>query len=293
MGTYENFQTLCANLTVNNRDEISRRYRVITKRLNQDFWNSESEIDHSRYIGSYGRDTAIRNFHDLDVLFRLPDAYLAAFKDYAGNGPSALLQVVRKSIQKTYPNTDVGGDGQVVVVRFTDGMRFEILPAFLNTDGTFTHLDSNGGGSWPMTNPLPDIDAIKDTDSECNGNLKRLCRIARAWRRKWDVEISGILIDTLANTFIKSWEYRKNSYAFYDWMSRDFFEFLSNQRNDQLYWLAPGSRQMVWRTGSFEYKAKRCYNIVNEAIEYDGNSMPYTASELWRDVYGTFYPTPS
>ena len=35
------------------------RYKEITKAVNRTFWNSESETDHSRYVGSYGRGTAI------------------------------------------------------------------------------------------------------------------------------------------------------------------------------------------------------------------------------------------
>ena len=49
------------------RSLISMRYKEITKAINRAFWNSESETDHSRYVGSYGRGTAI-NTSDLDIL---------------------------------------------------------------------------------------------------------------------------------------------------------------------------------------------------------------------------------
>jgi hypothetical protein len=261
MGIGENFQTFCSNLTVNNASDISARYKLITRRLNLDFWNSDSETRHSYYIGSYGRGTAIRNFHDLDVLFELPITEFSKYNNYSGNGQSALLQAVKNSIIKTYSSTDVGGDGQVVVVRFSDGMRFEILPGF-EVESGYVYPNSNNGGSWKSTNPFPEIAAINETDAACNYNLKQLCRMARAWRRKWDVEIGGLLIDTLANYFIKSWEYRDKSYVYYDWMSRDFFDYLANQNKEKTYWLAPGSNQYVYRKGLFEYKARQCCNIA-------------------------------
>ena len=73
MTTRSNFTTLCSNLVVDNEADISARYKQITKRLNQDFYGSDSETSRSYYVGSYGRDTAIRNFHDLDVLFKMPN----------------------------------------------------------------------------------------------------------------------------------------------------------------------------------------------------------------------------
>lgn len=50
---------------------ISKRYQRITKAINLEFWNSYSDTAHSRYVGSYGRGTAI-DTSDLDVLHVLP-----------------------------------------------------------------------------------------------------------------------------------------------------------------------------------------------------------------------------
>jgi hypothetical protein len=104
-------------------DSISYRYRRITRQLNSDFWNTESETSHSLYIGSYGRDTAIKGVSDVDIDFRLPSNIYETYKLYRVNGQSALLQAVRSSMQKTYPLTALKGDGQVVSVQdlWSDG----------------------------------------------------------------------------------------------------------------------------------------------------------------------------
>src|SRR5690606_6007564 len=101
---------------------ISSRYKAITRRLNTDFWNTVSDTSHSLYVGSYGRNTAINGFSDLDMVFELPSTLYFQYDKYAGNGQSALLQAVRNSMRKTYSTSDIGGDGQVVVVKFTDGI---------------------------------------------------------------------------------------------------------------------------------------------------------------------------
>ena len=109
----------------------------------------------------------------------------------------------------------------------------------------------------------------------------------RVWKQVWDVQISGMLIDTLAYQFIKTWKYRNQSYLYYDWMTRDFFEFLKNQEEGREYWLAPGSKRYVWRKGVFEYKALRCFNISNEAIAHEVASRSYSANEKWKEIYGS------
>lgn len=294
MGVAENFETFCYNLIVSNKTIISDRYKRITKRLNLDYYSSESETSHSLYLGSYGRNTAIKGLSDLDMLFRLPNSAYHRFNNYVGNGQSALLQEVKRSLQKTYSNTDVGGDGQVVIVSFTDGMIFEILPAFLNDNGeSYTYPNSKDGGSWKTTNPKPEIDAMRLRDSTYKGNLRRLCRMMRAWKGRNDVSIKGLLIDTLAYQFIGSWENRDKSYLYYDYMARDFLLYLANQDTNKQYWTAPGSGAYVYKIGNFQYKAKQAYNISLEAIDYDSKDMPYTASGKWREIFGTKYPSPS
>ena len=290
MGIGEDFRTFCGNLAVRDRDSIAYRYARITKRLNLDYWNSDSDTYHSFYTGSYGRGTATGLTSDVDMLFRLPHEVYQRFNAYTTNGQAALLQEVRSSIRNTYSATDIGSDGCVIVVPFDDGISFEVLPAFINKDESYTFPDSMSGGRWKTTNPKAEIDEIGSIDAKTNGNLKNLCKMARAWKAEWSVPIGGLLIDTLAYYFIRDWEYRDKSYLYYDWMSRDFFKFLSNQDEDKQYWFSPGAYQYVWRTGSFEYKAKRCCNIAIEAIDYERDGYSYSAKQRWREIYGASYP---
>ena len=292
MGLADWFQSFCARLQVQDGGTISNRYRLITRRLNLDYWNTDSEYSHSLYVGSYGRNTAIQGFSDLDMVFQLPYRLYVAYDNYGGNGQSALLQSVRQSIMKTYPHTNIGADGQVIQVPFTNGITFEVVPVFGNVDDSFTYPDSNAGGRWRVTNPKPEIQAIRTRNSACNGNLVRLCRMMRAWKSKWGVPIGGLLIDTLAYQFIENWSYRDKSYFYYDYMCRDFFAFMANQDKDQAYWRAPGSGQYVYGKGLFQWKATRCYNLALEAIEHESAkpTREWSAKQRWRDIFGTSFP---
>ena len=180
MGPGDWFNGFCSNIRVQDGGTISARYKAITRRLNTDSWNTTSGISHSLYVGSYGRNTAIRGFSDLDMVFELPSALYFQYDKHSGNGQSALLQAVRNSMQKTYSSSSIGGDGQVVVVSFQDGITFEVVPVFTTTARSYTYPDSNGGGSWKTTNPKPEIESIRTRNNACNGNLIRLCRMMRA-----------------------------------------------------------------------------------------------------------------
>lgn len=292
MGLAEWFSTFCANIQVQNGGTISTRYKNITRRLNSDYWTTTSDTAHSLYVGSYGRNTAIQGISDLDMIFQLPYSVYEQYNNYSGNGQSALLNAVKTSIEKTYSTTSIRADGQVILVPFNDGITFEVVPAFINKDDSFTYPDSNNGGRWRTTNPKPEIEAIRARNAVCNGNLILLCRMMRSWKNKWNVPIGGLLIDTLAYQFIENYTYRDKSYLYYDYFCRDFFKWMVEQDENQEYWKAPGSGQYVYGKGLFQYKANRCYNISLEAIAHETASpkQEWSAKQKWRDIFGNSFP---
>lgn len=292
MGLADWFGTFSGNIQVQDGGTISARYKAITQRLNTDFWSTTSDTAHSLYVGSYGRNTAIQGFSDLDMVFELPSSLYFQYDSHVGNGQSALLQAVRSSMRKAYSTSDIGADGQVVVVSFKDGMTFEVVPVFENRSGSYTYPDSHDGGRWRTTDPKSEMQATRERNNACNGNLIPLCRMMRSWKRKWDVPIGGLLVDTLAYQFIENYSYRAKSYLYYDWMCRDFFKWMAYQDEKQEYWKALGSGQYVYGKGLFQYKAKRCYNISLEAIAHESATPKeeWSAKQKWRDIFGTAFP---
>lgn len=284
------FKTLLSNLRTLNHELVVMRRENITRRLNQDYWSSLSKSDHCRHVGSYGRGTEIRGASDVDLMFRLPDGVYYQYNAYTGNGQSALLQAFRNSIQKTYASTRVGGDGQVVVVEFGDGMKFEINPVFSRSDGAFTFPDSNDGGRWRKVDPLPEIRAINEANNRSSKKVKHLARMTRAWKKENGVAMSGLLIDTLVQDFMVDWGEDDKSYHYYDWMARDFLKYLHDQDRARQYWHAPGSNQRVYRDGPFEYKAGQGHQAALKAIEHEEVEQHYSANQQWKKIYGGPFP---
>jgi hypothetical protein len=270
--------------------DISYRYTRITTQLNIDFWKTDSDTAHSLYVGSYGRDSAAVGISDLDVSFQLPNDIYHQYNAYQSNGQSALLQTVRASIQKTYANSYVGGDGQVVCLNFTDGIRFEILPVFLNNANTFTFPDSNGGGTWKTCDPRSEMSAFTARNTLTNGNLKALCRMMRVWKKYHNVPISGMLIDTLAYNFIDTWGHKDKSFLYHDYLARDFFEHMSNTTPNQAYWRAPGSGSYVYSQGNFRTQAAASHADALRAIQYGTNGNDWSYRQTWRAIFGPTFP---
>jgi len=291
MSTSDKFREFCSNIVISQKsvDNIACRYKRITRQLNKDFWGKDSETQHSLYVGSYGRDTDI-HISDIDMLFQLPSEIYTQYNSYQWNGQSALLQSIKNSIEKTYISS-MKGDGQVVKIDFTDGICFELVPCFLNLNGSFKYPDSNNGGTWKDTNPKPEMEAIRIANQQYNFNLKRLCRMARSWKDKWDVPIGGLLIDTLAYNFLKGWKHKDKSFNYYHWMTRDFLYYLKEQNKEQRYWYSVGSNQLVMRKGIFENKALRCYNITLEAVRFESSNFHWSANKKWREIYGNSFPS--
>ncbi|MEI7298540.1 hypothetical protein WCQ02_41320, partial [Paraburkholderia tropica] len=166
----------------------------------------------------------------------------------------------------------------------------EVLPAFVNNDGSYTYADANNGGSWRICKPKHEMETFSARNMACNCNLVELSRMVRAWRDTNNVSMSGMLIDTLAYQFLGTWTYRDKSYLYYDWMTRDFFSYLANLDKQQTYWLAPGSGTYVYRRDVFQYKARSAELRALEALEYRQNNHDWSARQKYREIYGTAFP---
>lgn len=291
MGVGEWFSEFCGRLVLDQARRSSLAYRTsrITRALNVNLRSTDSDSTNRFYVGSLGRNTAIPTVSDVDLLYVLPNALYHQYNAYSGNKQSALLQAVRTAVRTTYSTSDVFGDGQVVIVSFDDGVKYDVLPAFLNTGGGYTFADTNDGGSWRECKPKHEMDAFFERNSSCNGNLVELGRMVRAWRDHNNAGMSGMLIDTLAYQFMENWEWRTKSYLYYDWMTRDFFNFLANQSTTQSYWLAPGSGSWV-PGGGFHYKARQAELRSLEAVAYQAKQQDWSARQKYREIYGTNFP---
>lgn len=249
------------------RSTISNRYKRITKAINREFWGIESETAHSFYVGSYGRGTAI-NTSDIDILVELPRDVYNQYDAHKGNGQSRLLQAVKNAILETLPLSDVRGDGQVVVVYFTDGIKFEILPAFKHLDfwdnwtGTYDYPDSNMGGNWLSTNPKAEQEAMEKKNRESNGLLFDTCKHMRQIRDTHfsSYHLPGIVIDSFVYHYIADWHWLRNGEESTQPLGAYEKRLLNQCPSYSFYLTAPGSGMQV--------KTSDCIDALNKVLNY-------------------------
>lgn len=287
----EKFEEFVDGLQIESIEEETKRVKEITKRLNKSFRNLENEeIENSHIVGSLGRDTAIKTFSDVDMLYVLPKELKKQYDEHEGNGQSKLLQKVKKEIKKRYPKTIVRGDGQVVVVSFESiNKTVEVCPCFERSDGAFDYPDSNNGGSWKKTDPMPEIEESITTLEDTNSNFKYVCNLVRAWKNNKGFKFGGLLIDTLVyNFFNENEDYKNATFDDYLPLLKGLFCYLKSRNKDQKYWYALGSNQKVYnKGGTFVNKAKKAYEKIKDKTE-DRDDL----YDVLREIFGKTFPVP-
>lgn len=180
----ERFRQFHGNLSLTPRqslDGMTKRNRVVNC-LNRHYYGSTSDTDHSFLVGSWGKQTAMRPPRDVDLYFILPVSVYTRFQGYIWNRQSALLQEVKDVLTETNPDTDMRGDGQVVVARF-ESYNVEVLPTFLLQNGRYWICDTNQGGFYKETDPWSEVNYINSVDRATNSNLRPLQdRFRQSWR---------------------------------------------------------------------------------------------------------------
>ncbi|WP_207727449.1 nucleotide-binding domain-containing protein [Clostridium vitabionis] len=282
------FETFCNNIKQDNLSDMERTAGDIAKKLNKHYYDLDGDADSHMYIvGSVGRRTAIAGSSDLDILFDLPDSTYKQYDAYESNGQSALIQDVKNVLKEKYPNTDIRGDGQVVVIEFNK-YTVELVPGFKQSDEKFKYPDTHDGGSWKYTDPLSEQVECDKCNSESNGIYNDFCHAIRSWKNTVGLEMGGLLIDTLVYDFFKDKDYfSESSSSDYLRILTDLYKYLKDQDPDRSFWYAVGSNQQVNNSddGAFVAKAEKAHKKL-DGTENDSDEI----NDILRELLGNDFP---
>jgi len=267
-------------------DGLTKRNGVVNC-LNRQYWGSTSEMDHSFFVGSWGKDTATRPPRDVDLYFLLPSAVYTRFQAHVWNRQSSLLQEVKNVLTETYPDTDMSADGQVVVVRF-GSYSVEVVPAFELTNGKYWICDTNTGGCYKQTDPWAEVGFINTTDQATNGNLRPLIRMLKAWQANCSVPIKSFQLELLAANFISNSPWRLNDFFWFDWITRDFFAYLYHRANTTL--AVPGGVETIYLGDKWQSRAETAYWRAVKACDDETYNRVDSAGDEWQKIFGTEIP---
>lgn len=281
----ERFRRLNAALLATEDQVADARTKVagIVKCLNKHYYDLDSDVDHGRLVGSWGKGTQIVHTDDVDLLFELPFTSYLQFAAYVGNGQSALLQQVKGVIEARYPNTTMRGDGQVVVVAF-NSLTVEVIPAFSAAGGQFQICDTNNGGSFKLTDPAAQVSELNTADVWKNGNARQIIRMVKAWKYVCNVPIKSFQIEILVPEFLNQSRWGDHSFFYYDWLIRDFFEFLVGKAHGFVW--VPGTFELVSLGNGWVPAAQRAHTAAARACDHEYLDQIGEAGDEWQKIFG-------
>jgi Second Messenger Oligonucleotide or Dinucleotide Synthetase domain len=268
-------------------DGMKKRAGVVSC-LNNAYYGSHSDTDNSFFVGSWGKDTATRPPRDVDVYFLLPPAVYHRFQARLWNRQSALLQEVKEQLTATYPDTDMSGDGQVVVVNF-GSYCVEVVPTFrLTTPGRYWICNTHDGGSYKQSAPWDEVNQLEAADVANARNLRPLIRMLKTWQACCSVPIKSFHLELIATEFIGQSPWRLKDFFWFDWLTRDFFEFLCRRANG--YVVAPGTYEVMALGNAWHSRALSAHQRAIKACEYERDNLVEAAGEEWQKIFGFDIP---
>ncbi|MEO5493257.1 MAG: hypothetical protein ABIR08_04435 [Sphingomonas sp.] len=232
MSVSKRFDTFLANLKLTDlqkQNGTSRKESVVTT-LNSHYYSSYSSTLHSKYVGSWAKLTRIRPPRDVDVLFTLPSSVHTKYEGGVGNKQSQLLQEVKNVLSSTFSSTAIRGDGPVVVIPFAS-YDVELIPAFELVGGGHWVCMTDNGGHYKKADYDAESTNISTSNSSSSGNTRDLIRMIKCWQTYCSVPIKSFYIELLAVDFLATWGNRGKSSTWYDWMVRDFLDYMISRQN--------------------------------------------------------------
>jgi hypothetical protein len=289
MTTDSRFSRFLANLTLSSDQlaDAQTKYDGVAKKLHDHYYTTTFSGSTRKLIGSYGKGTAVRPPRDVDILFLLPSSEYDRYKKHTGNAQSQLLQAVRQVLLTKYSSTAIRGDGQVVVIPFSNGHTVELLPGWRSTNGKFIVPNTHDGGSWQTVDHDAEITQVEASDKRSKGNTRILIKMLKAWQKECNVPIKSVVLELRSVNFMRRWEHFEKGPTYYDWMVRDFFDQLVEYKKGTC--KMPGTDEKIEYGDAWLSKAESALSRAKKACTFETKKDERSAAEEWRKIFGTQY----
>ena len=205
-----------------------------------------------------------------------------------GNRQSQLLQEVKSRLQTTYQQTDIGGDGQVVVVPFNT-CKVEVAPAFACQGGGYLVCDAHDGGRYKLVHPEAEIAALHGADTALNGNVRKLTRILKQWQRHCNVPIKSFQIEAFIMELLPRLSYGGADEFWFDWLVRDALGHMIGRANG--WFVMPVTGEVIQLGDEWLSKTSSAHGRALKACVYEDGNWQTLAGDEWQKIFGTMIPT--
>ena len=188
---------------------IAERQKKISSIVNKRIWDGINSSEHCKYIGAYGRGTAISE-KIIDLLLELPvEGYGVTTK----LSIDQLAEMIRKELITEWVHIDIRTDDHHIRVNFLDGMTFQILSVMKKRDwyGNDQYIFSdndNMNNILKRFNPRAEQEAMLEENKNSGGLLLDTCKHIRYLRDTYFSRepVSDDIIDAFSYSALKNWE---------------------------------------------------------------------------------------
>lgn len=265
---------------------------VSTRQTNvREVVEAELEVLDSFLTGSYARDTMIAPLSeaDIDVFVVLKSDYYHQFNGQNG-GQAGLLDLVKKTLRKTYTRTpDIGRNGQAVTIRFDDFL-IDVVPSFNRQGGGYL-IPNSKAQSWISTNPKKHVEISTKANAAHNGDLVPLIKMIKAWNKNIDRHFRSFHLEVLTWSIL-------NGVTISNFPSgvRFFFdkgrELVSKQNPDPAGYSGDVGSYIIGATNIQEAvgKFQLAYERAVKAEAYEQRGRTAEALETWQMIFGDYFP---
>lgn len=239
-------------------------------------------------IGSFGNDTSISGYSDVDYLASIPRTQLTDSSIYT-------LGKIRGALDFRFPFTGVGVSSPAVTVPF--GMRrvetTEVVPADYVGDANgfkvYEIADSQGG--WMRVSPDAHNAYVATVDRRHGGRVKPLIRFVKAWKYLREVPISSFYLEMRVAKYAS-----EEASIIYDIDVKRFLRFLWDTQlaalRDPMGFsgLVCACKTEAQRREALS-KLASAVTRAEKAVAARSAGKAAAAFDWWRILYGSNFPT--
>lgn len=241
--------------------------------------------------GSYSRNTMIAPLSDADVdIFAVLDVKYYYHYNGQNGGQSGLLDLVKKTLRKTYTRTpDISRNGQAVTIRFED-FKVDVVPAFYRQGGGFL-IPNSISQSWIPTDPKKHVDIMSTSNMAHNGDMVPLVKMIKGWNKNIGSFFMSFHLETLALSILNNVTISNFSSGmrFYFDKGKDL---VSKQNSDPAGFGGDVGAYLSTREkiNNAVGKFQLAYERAVKAEEYDSRGFVRDAFEMWEKIFGDYFP---
>lgn len=280
----ESFRIFKQNLEITGLQQstVSTRQQHVREVIESDL-----NVLDSFLTGSYSRHTMIAPLSeaDIDIFIVLDPSY------YKENGQVELLDLIRKTLLKTFTKTPkISRNGQAVTITFEDFI-VDVVPAFRRKGGGFL-IPNSITKRWLSTDPKKHVDIISQENDKHNGDLVPLIKMVKTWNKTINNHFRSFHLEVMAMQILNGVTISNYSYG---------ARYLFDKGKDYVKKKNPDPAGYGDDVGSYlntnekisdaAKKFETACTRARKAEEYENRGDTKGAIDEWKKIFGNYFPS--